>query len=354
MNSSDPLIFAPIDVQAAITYLGYTNGFGVINLFTTVQYPFILQNPTLQISNTGLASYISINSTNNCPVNTSCITTYEIQVNETSGSTCYLNGTYNLTFNIACNSNWLQNCPLQNNSAQIVFQVTSENLCATFTEQVSISATLNTYASGVSSVTQETFLENQMMYLRAVVTSNQVALASTYILNCSSIFEPNSATTLLYSGGNSSANTGQLSTAATNAGFSFTFNNQTQADFQLNATAQLYPVATDSYASAVISCWIGVDYQNVSVKRSSVKEIRSYYSAKSNMKKLSGKILKRQGPSTNSQATSADARFAIIQLASATQQPTSNTQQINNASSNNQSIILMNLILFGFVLFFKI
>ena len=85
-----------------------------------------------------------------------------------------------------------------------------------------------------------------------------------------------------------------------------------------------------------------------------MKEIRSYYSAKSNMKKLSGKILKRQGPSTNSQATAADARFAIIQLASATQQPTSNTQQINNASSSNsQSIILMNLILFVFVLFFQ-
>jgi uncharacterized protein (DUF1330 family) len=353
VNSSDPLIFAPIDVQAAITYLGYTNGFGVINLFTTVQYPFTLQNPNLQISNTGLSSYISINSTNNCPVNTSCITTYEIQVNQTSGSTCYLNGTYNLTFNIACNSNWGQDCPLQNNSAQIVFQVTSENLCGIFTEQVSISATLNTYASDSSSVTQETFLENQIMYLRAVVTSNQVALASTYILNCSSIFEANSATTLLYSGGNSS-NGGQFSTEANNAGLSFTFNNQTQANFQLNATSELYPVATDSYSSAVISCWIGVEYQNVSVKRSSVKEIRSYYSAKSNMNKLSGKILKRQGPSTNSQATAADARFAILQFTSATQQPTSNTQQINNASTNSQSIILMNLILFVFVLFFKI
>ena len=228
-------------------------------------------------------------------------------------------------------------------SAQIVFQVTSENLCAIFTNQLNISATLNTYNSSSSTTTQETFLQNQIIYLRAVVTSNQVALASTYILNCSSIFEATAATTLLYSGGNSSANGGQLTSEGINAGFAFTFNNQTEADFQLNATSQLYPVAADSFSSAVISCWIGVEYQNISAKRSIVKEIRrSYYSAKSNS------IYKRQTSSTGSQTTAAETRFSVLQMSSTTR-PTNTTQQPNSASSNNIRSILFYL--FFYLLF---
>jgi len=192
VNSTDPLIFAPIDVQAAITYVGYSDGFGVIDLFTTVQYPFILVNPNIEISNINLAGYININSTNNCPLDSYCTTTYEIQVNGTNGASCYLNGTYNLTFNIACNSLWTNDCPLQGNTAQIVFELSSGNLCGVFTSQVNISATLNTYASSLpNATTQQTFLENQIIYLGATVTSSEVSLVSTYVLNCSSIFRIN-------------------------------------------------------------------------------------------------------------------------------------------------------------------
>ena len=178
---------------------------------------------------------------------------------------------------------------------------------------------------------------------------NQIDTASTYILNCSSIFDANS--TLLYFGGNSSANNGQFTSQAIDAGFAFTFNSATQANFKLNATSQLFPLATDSYASVAISCWIGVEYQNVSVKRSTVKEIRSYYSPKSNTKKLSSNLIKRQSSSTNSQAMLADATFTIVQFGSANQ--ANNIQdQINSGSIKNQSTILNNFILFIFVIFF--
>jgi len=113
----------------------------------------------------------------------------------------------------------------------------------------------------------------------------------------------------------------------------------------LVATSELFPVATDSFSSAIINCWIGVDYQDVNVKRTSIKQITSYYTAKSNFKKLSSNIFKRQSNSQHS--TTATARFAVVQLAS-TDQP---TQEINTATANTQSIILISTILIIFALF---
>jgi len=287
-----------------------------------------------------LAGYISINSTNSCTSSGYCTTTDEIQVNGTNGgnSGCFLNGTYNLTFDIACNPLWTNDCPLQGNTAQIIFDLSSGNLCGVFTAQVNISATLNTYASAGALVTQETFLENQIIYMNASVTSTEVSLVSTYVLNCSSIFEPTGISTLLYSGGSSSANSGSITADATAASFTFTYNDAVTATFQLVATSQLFPVATDSFSSAVISCWIGVDYQDVTVKRTSIKEITTYYSSKSNLKKLSGNIFKRQ--SNSQHATSADARFAVVQVASQNQP----TQEISGANNSQSITILMSAI----------
>ena len=291
---------------------------------------------------------MNINSSNNCSnSNTSCITTYSIELNSTTGVGCHLSDIYNITFKIGCSSDWTSDCNLQGNSVEIILQVNSENICGVLTQQVNIPATLTTYDSENSNIAQQTFSQNQIIYFRAVVIGNQIDTASTYILNCSSIFEANS--TLLYFGGNSSANNGQFTSQAIDAGFAFTFNSATQANFKLNATSQLFPLATDSYASVAISCWIGVEYQNVSVKRSTVKEIRSYYSTKSNTKKLSSSITKRQSSSTNSQSMLAHATFTLVQFGS-TNQPNINIQdQINSGSIKNQSTILSNFILFIFI-----
>jgi hypothetical protein len=338
VNSSDPVIFAPINVEAAVTHVGFTMPFGDINLFTSIQYPFILTNPSVSINSSSLNGFISVLSTNGCPAESYCTTTYEIDVNGTSGAPCWLNGTYTVSFDIACNSAWTNNCPLEGNTVEIVFSTTSSNLCGLFSDTVDISATLSTYASNVASNTQETFLQNQFIYLRAVTTSQQVSLVNTYLLNCTSIYDPNSASTLLYSSG-SSLNNGAVSSPALDASFTLISNNATQANFKLNATYELYPIPTDSYASMVISCWLGVEYQDVITSKRNVLQMKSSFIAP-NSKKVSHSKLAIAKRNSNSQALSANARFSVIQTTQTTQsnQP---TLQMSSATKNNNNVIFL-------------
>jgi len=178
--------------------------------------------------------------------------------------------------------------------------------------------------------------------LRATTSSSKVSLVNTYLLNCSSIYEPTSTSTLLYSGG-SSTNNGVLSSAASNAGFALLSNVANQANFVLNATSELYPVATDSFASMVISCWIGVEYQDVVTSKRNVLQINSLYR---NDKKvaISKQLLKRDASSSQQMSTSA--RFSVVKTVEQTAQPS----EENGANSFNN--IQLFFLISAFLLFF--
>ncbi len=139
-----------------------------------------------------------------CPSTTAypgndCRVTYEIDVQSAGSLPCWLNGTYTLSASIICDSSiWAINCPLQGDNASIVFNISSGNLCGQFSESYGVTAALTTWLSDYSTQ-RDAFLENQIIYFKADVTSTQVTVIDTYVISCSSTWA--STSTSLFTGG---------------------------------------------------------------------------------------------------------------------------------------------------------
>jgi len=349
VNSSSVTVFAPISVQAAVVFVGYNSSEGVIQLYTSVQYPFELSNlPNVTVANGALNVSVLVSSTNNCPTSSDCRKTYEIDViNKVGGGTpCWLNGTYTLSFGkVECNPLYTTgNCSVESSeTATIIFDVISDNLCGSFSQNIDISANA-TSSESLQGESQDTFIQGQVMYFSFQTYSALVNLSSTYVMNCTSFYD-SAAGILLYSGGQYSSS-GSNSVVGAQANFAIDSSGATSVQFHFTAIPALYTIVADTSVDATISCWLGVLYEDVAGKRNNIVQLLS---GRRRSADIESPLLMKNKRSSGSSETIADTSYSI-QLPAQTQ--SSPTQEeppvVSGASALVSSSILAALLLFYF------
>jgi hypothetical protein len=139
-------------------------------LFTSVQYPFELINPNINTNVSGLNPFIGTSS-QNCPANLPCEKNSNVSLARTNA--CFFSGSYAVTYDIICNANYAGACPLQGETATVVFSVISQNLCGLFTEDIDLQGSLNSYLNDYQTI-RAAFIIGQTSYWRFDVSSSKV------------------------------------------------------------------------------------------------------------------------------------------------------------------------------------
>jgi len=266
LSSPTIQVFAPVNVIAAVTKQDFDGDKkrGLLDLFTSVQYPFVLTNGGSSVDrpemNVSIPSFVA-----NCPPNLPCEITFNFEVDPKT--LCFLNGKYNLTFDLACSPSFNGSCPLQGEKGVITFDIASEDLCGTFIENVDLSGTLNPYQADYATL-KTAFLIGQPVYWRFDVNSNKVSITNTQLLDVKSNFNSTNDLYLLQNQ--------TISNLGTNVQFALDGNGGlgTQARFKYNILNSLYPVPEDQFLPAIITATVAVTYQNTQ-KRSVTSLLRN-------------------------------------------------------------------------------
>jgi hypothetical protein len=112
----------------------------------------------------------------------------------TNPQQCQLDGTYTITgFQITCQPAFGTDCAAVDETAQIQFTLDSENFCPNLLEDVQISATLEAFNDAALTDNSRNFLQDDMIYFKAVVTSNQVTIESATLRTMSVTFDSTGA-----------------------------------------------------------------------------------------------------------------------------------------------------------------
>lgn len=257
-------VFAPILVEAAVTSQSYDalTSNGKINLFTSVQYPFELVNPIILTNVSGLTPSVGT-ANQNCPANAPCEENFNVSVARQNN--CFFTGEYVTTYDIICNANFQGECPLQGETATVVFRVVSQDLCGIFTEDIDLQGSLASFLADYQT-NRAAFIIGQVSYWRFDVTSSKATIVNTVLANVTSAFNGGAVQTLM------SAST---PTALGNVvGFAYDGNGGlgTQARFRFNVNPAVFPVAVDANSPAVIRASVLVTYQNAQRKRTVLKQ----------------------------------------------------------------------------------
>merc|ERR1712072_34842 len=271
LTSGQVQVFSPILVIAAVTEQDFQSDTtqGTAQLFTSVQWPFMLTSAT--INSTNNATVAITNSSNNCPADAACETTFDFSLDPNS---CSLTGDYQLSFTFQCNPLYTgSDCPLQGEAGNVLFTLTSGDLCAVFAENVDLTGSLISYLNDYTTA-RDAFIINQASYWQAKVSSTKVSIVNSEILAASTIFN-SGAEIDLYSGG---ANTAE----GTAAGFTLDGDggDGTQSRFYLNMVSSLFPVPADQFLPAVMKCKVAATYSNTAkrqVKRYGELRVRLVY-----------------------------------------------------------------------------
>jgi len=278
-------------------------------LFTSLQYPFELVNPAISVDNTIMSVSISSNVTN-CPQDQPCEITFNIVVDPKT--LCYLNGVYNITFDLICNPLYnTTSCPLQGETGLISFQIASENLCGNFTENVDIFGSLNSYLSDYSTL-KNAFLFGQTVHWRLDVSSSKITISSVTLTELTSVFNSTS-TTLVHN---------QTFIGGGGINFNQDFSNSTdELRFRYLIDNSNYPVPTDQNMPALITATVAIQYQSAQ-KRS----ITSFMKVALNQNKRQISTTKQYSQAFNNQIN-------IQNSVSASQKPTIQPVKSSNSDS---------------------
>jgi hypothetical protein len=189
-------VFAPIDVQPAITRIQFESDIriGGLDLFTSVQYPFVLNNPV--VSNVDAAGvFPSLLSSDNslCSPNgvgDACEQLFSFQL-DPQGK-CDLTGNYTLVTEISCQAGIPDiDCPvLPNTIAEIRFTVDTNDprmFCGVFKEVVDVNGELRSTQSNYITPKSNVSLYYQTQYYRAEIWSDEVTIDEIQLLKLTTI-----------------------------------------------------------------------------------------------------------------------------------------------------------------------
>lgn len=264
VNTSELTIFAPIDVRAAISQQSYDvlEHEGLFRLFTSVQYPFALDNIVmLESGNNGIiiTPSVAVNQESyTCPpANSACNKLYDLVI---TGDICRISGQFKVKFDIICRTT--DNCPLLGTeTVELTWTTDSSNLCGVTNGSASLDISLNTYLSGFSTE-RKGFLIGQTIYLQAAAESDEVLVEKIFIKNCSIFYEdgsaPNPAERLILTDGT-------VSSMATSPSplYVASVGPAPSRQATIIVDPSLFTIQPDGNVTVSIGCFIGVQFKNV-------------------------------------------------------------------------------------------
>lgn len=185
LTSSVIRSFAPIVLQASVSNqkVDVAVGTGLIELTTSLQWPFKYKNPQMSNIPAGftVTSIQEIGTADQCPANQPCLQVWRVSFK--LNANCPLNGNWNWQFNETCNPLYTDQCPVPS-SGQTDYlgtSVTSENYCSVAQIDIGLSATLSSYADTARQEAKSAFLKGQTAYFTIDSTSTSASILTTTI-----------------------------------------------------------------------------------------------------------------------------------------------------------------------------
>jgi hypothetical protein len=187
-------VFAPIQMEAAIIKQEYIPGppsAGNFEFITQAQYPFMIDNDTpvvIQAIPSPITTNIKISENSPiCTANQPCTQNWEMPI-VTNGA-CSFTGLYQLRLKLKCHSSITDpaNCPLGSTPQYAVVQieVNSENFCTVVNVDIKLKGDLKSYEESSYTTPKNAFLQGQIGYFKATVSSEQATLLTSKIRRAS-------------------------------------------------------------------------------------------------------------------------------------------------------------------------
>lgn len=203
--------------KALVTQTHLTNGvpptgypaFLDVSIYTSVQHPFAL----VPSSTSGPADYVFGTVTENtsagheCPDtdNVDCVRQFDVRITAPANK-CDFTNAYSVILEVQCNPSLATECPLDPNDTQYVtvtFSLESGSHCALATDTITYEVEMDSYKESGFVNLEDNFLDQDIVYMRALVRSADVGIAHATLREASisggsvsfTLFEGGSTTT---------------------------------------------------------------------------------------------------------------------------------------------------------------
>jgi cysteine-rich repeat protein len=230
--SDDLTVYSSYVAKAAIVDQSYTstdppNGKGTVRLYTSVQWPYVLQAPLASTSdNIHLPITVSgpelVPDAPLCPNDgtSACQQHFNFEILPDIGQ-CNLNGHYMFNFKVGCHPSIpAASCPLLTpDSGAIAFSLQSSWICQQIVANVDLAAEIEPYATAAFDIEKYDFVVGAPAFYLVHTRSTQVSITGTF-LSTIAVLAPNGTSTMLYdaaAGGNTGA--GNAMSLTINNGF---------------------------------------------------------------------------------------------------------------------------------------
>jgi len=262
LTSSSIRSFAPIVLESSISNqrVETQSNTGLIELTTSVQWPFKYFNPSLTAFPAGFSitsvQEVFPNGVDKCSTTEgdACVQVWRISF--TLNSKCQLNGNWDWKFNQTCNPAYTSTCPVPSagQTDTLGTSLVSENFCSVAQVDIGLSAAITTFADETRTESKNAFLRNQIVYFRVDTTSTSASLQTTLVDEIVTINQATNTTIFLYQGG-------AAQEAGTNAGVAVSNSvSSTRAHFQFKVDQNSAPVAADQFQDYTVRAKFIVTY----------------------------------------------------------------------------------------------
>ena len=156
-----------------------------VDMFVSLQHPFYPSYSSGAVStpdnsaftvNTGGLSVVSTDCLNVDNVDCSRVFRWEI---DASAPKCDFDGTYSIVFDVQCNPAYTDECPLNGGETfTITYTLDTDSACGSVVDTVVIEASLDSYPSNSHSSTKDEFIQDDVIYFQADITSPDVSLTN--------------------------------------------------------------------------------------------------------------------------------------------------------------------------------
>ena len=176
-------VYANVSVLASIIEQSVNSDLpisGKVQLVTSVQHPFRINNGTIIGDNSKFLLSVS-NNHDDCDTEL-CNQYWDIKIFPLTGI-CNLNGLYTFEFTLECSSSTQNNCPLDENTntGYIIFILESEHFCPQIVEKINIFANLQLFQESEHLNLKSDFLLHQTVYIKLGLISTEGTIVGTQI-----------------------------------------------------------------------------------------------------------------------------------------------------------------------------
>eukprot|EP01006_Ploeotia_vitrea_P050323 TRINITY_DN67445_c5_g1_i2.p1 TRINITY_DN67445_c5_g1~~TRINITY_DN67445_c5_g1_i2.p1 ORF type:complete len:1621 (-),score=806.77 TRINITY_DN67445_c5_g1_i2:178-4539(-) len=185
-------IFAPVRTLAVISdqhveRVDDETVLATVTLFTSLQWPFYLSDPTWVSAPDGMQGEQIVDSqdaTLACPDTTNVPCEVKWQLPITPGSdNCTVSGLYSVRFAINCQDSRSTSCPLDAATDEVIvsFRLDSSDHCAQVADEVGLNLLLQSYEDAAHTVTKDDFIDPQTVYFTVGTKADKVSIQETIV-----------------------------------------------------------------------------------------------------------------------------------------------------------------------------